>query len=130
MKRAVCVILLFSMFLHGASRLGVVHYLFSKRHSIAYSVGLISEIPIATCSGDYLSNHAPLIIKDADDTDERLPSTFSVAKKITFFIQAAHKTDQFACLISEVTYNTAPLKIPCSPPLSAIFHPPCELALA
>lgn len=46
------------MTLHCASRLGVVSYLYENRLEIAYQIGLIAEIPIAMCAGDYFEKTA------------------------------------------------------------------------
>jgi hypothetical protein len=41
------------MVVHSASRFGALSFLYEKRHTIAYSIGLIAEIPIAMCNSDY-----------------------------------------------------------------------------
>lgn len=53
MNKIVSLLILSSMMLHSASRLGVLSRLYEERHSIALTVGLLAEVPIASCSGDY-----------------------------------------------------------------------------
>jgi hypothetical protein len=83
MRRIISLVILCSMMLHCASRLGILSYLYQERHSIAHAVGLIQEIPIALCSSDYDFNQG-LSIQDHDDS-ETLPVTFGHAHEITLF---------------------------------------------
>ncbi|MBX2897066.1 MAG: hypothetical protein KF763_16590 [Cyclobacteriaceae bacterium] len=52
-KRLTIAIILFSMVLHSASRLGVLSYVVANKASIAYSLGLLNEPPITSCSQDF-----------------------------------------------------------------------------
>ena len=86
MRRTLALLILFSMVLHCASRLGVLSYLYENRNHIANSIGLISEVPIAMCSSDYDFNDG-LHIQHAD-THPSAPATFLTAHEITLFAQA------------------------------------------
>ncbi|HMF72213.1 MAG TPA: hypothetical protein VK616_12115 [Flavitalea sp.] len=114
------------MMLHCASRLGLISYLHSNRHEIAYTIGLITEIPIATCNGEYFAKQAPLIIEDDDSADQQLPVQFSIAREILLF---SHETAlNLSMSLSELllTHNTSFVEVQYSPPVIRIFHPPCE----
>jgi hypothetical protein len=86
MRRTLSVLILLSMVLHCASRLGVLSYLYENRNQIANTMGLISEVPIAMCSSDYDFNEG-LHIQHAD-THPSAPATFLTAHEITLFAQA------------------------------------------
>jgi hypothetical protein len=85
MKRIVSLIILVSMMLHCASRLGVISYLYQQRHQIAYQVGLIAEIPIALCDSDH--DFSGELKIQHHDNDEKLPATFTQAPEIQLFFQ-------------------------------------------
>ncbi len=85
MRRTLALLILFSMVLHCASRLGVLSYLYENRNQIANTIGLISEVPIAMCSSDYDFNEG-LHIQHAD-TDQSTPTGFLTANEITLFFQ-------------------------------------------
>ncbi len=53
MRKVVGLVILTSMMVHSAGRFGALSFLYEKRQAIAYSIGLIAEIPIAMCSSDY-----------------------------------------------------------------------------
>jgi hypothetical protein len=128
MKKAVCILILFSMVLHSASRLGVISYLYGKRHDLAYRVGLIAEIPIAICNLDHFSKQVPLVISDHDTTDKQLPVQFSQAKEINLFIQSHDQSLVTARAALDSDHNTILIEARYTPPLLIIFHPPCERA--
>lgn len=86
MRRTLALLILLSMVLHCASRLGVLSYLYENRNQIANTVGLISEVPIAMCSSDYDFNEG-LHIQHAD-TNPAVPASFLTAHEITLFYQA------------------------------------------
>src|SRR6188768_2953536 len=86
MRRTLALLILFSMVLHCASRLGVLSYLYENRNHIANTIGLISEVPIAMCSSDYDFNEG-LHIQTAD-AHPSAPASFLTAHEITLFSQA------------------------------------------
>ena len=86
MRRTLALLILFSMVLHCASRLGVLSYLYENRNHIANSIGLISEVPIAMCSSDYDFNEG-LHIQHTDNHPSA-PASFLTAHEITLFYQA------------------------------------------
>src|SRR6185436_13620850 len=86
MRRTLALLILFSMILHCASRLGVLSYLYENRNHIASTVGLISEVPIAICSSNYDFNDGLHI--QHTDTDPSFPVSFLTAHEITLFSQA------------------------------------------
>jgi hypothetical protein len=85
MKRIISLLILTSMMLHSASRLGLLSRLYEERHSIALTVGLIAEIPIASCSSDYDFNTGLHVQYD----DENSPARALVqAHEINLFLPA------------------------------------------
>ncbi len=116
------------MILHCASRLGVISYLYNNRHDIAYRIGLRAEMPIAMCSGEYISIRASLVIMDANTTDKQMPVQFTHAKEIILFVQALYKSSPEKFNESECSHNTMLFEVAYTPPLLTIFHPPCEWA--
>lgn len=124
-KRAICILILLSMILHCASRLGLISYLHSKRHDIAYRIGLTAEIPIAMCNAEHFSKTAPLQVHDHNDSDKSLPSQIFKVREIVLFVECAEnfKNDLIGIQVNHQTerpihsYQT---------PARSIFHPPCE----
>jgi hypothetical protein len=123
MKRMLCAIILFSMMLHSASRLGVLSYLYKQRHEIAFQVGIIAEIPIALCSGQY---HADTTLKIQDHEAGKALPMLSTAQEINLFIQETGFIIQPVFTLIRETQVTAFVIQPYLPPALSIFHPPCE----
>ena len=124
MKRTISIIILLSMVLHCASRLGFISYLYSNRHDIAYSVGLIAEIPIAICSSDSALPDAPLIIEYPQDADTSVPVHFGQAKEIVLFLDT-HQTNSVGSLRHTIVeHNTTKGQHFYASPHFSIFHPP------
>jgi hypothetical protein len=125
MRRAVCILILVSMTLHCATRLGMISYLYSKRHQVALAAGLIQEIPITLCKSDDYRKSTPLVIINTDLQDQNLPIQFTHTSEINLFFESAN-TDilrtipgiapKHSTLTSEKKYT---------PPALLIFHPPC-----
>jgi hypothetical protein len=60
------------MTVHQAGRLGFVSFLYENKARIAYSIGLITELPIALCSSDYAADQS-LVIFSAEDSESVPP---------------------------------------------------------
>lgn len=86
MRRAIALLILVSMTLHCASRLGVLSYVYENRHAVAFNLGLIKEVPIAVCSSDYEGDKT-LVITTPDDTDKSLPTAISQAQEINLYFE-------------------------------------------
>jgi hypothetical protein len=114
------------MVLHCASRLGILSWLYSKRHDIAYHIGLIAELPIAMCNGEYFAKQSPLLIKSSGSSDTSMPVQFAQATEILLFIHSSNKTDLQAVSKTKTDHNTAFLAIHYRQPVIDVFHPPCE----
>lgn len=125
MKRIACIIILLSMTLHCASRLGILSYLYQKRHHIAHAIGLIAEVPIAMCSSDYHFDKNLIIHDASEEAQEREPAGLAPASEIVLFVQPIATaissipiTDQSQCsLYVETSYLS---------PVISIFRPPCN----
>jgi hypothetical protein len=121
-KRLLVYLVLTSMILHYAGRLGILDSLYQQRHSIAYNLGLIAEIPIAICNGDYDFDKR-LNFHSGDDHQDKIPVNHQPTE-ITLFI-CNESLNIVSCVLvfqqSEGTsYNIHHYK---SPDLS-IFQPP------
>ena len=83
MRKVVIFVVLGSMILHCASRVGFLSYLYQNRNEIAYTLGLTDEMPIAMCNSDYDFDKG-LTIQSADH-DETSQRTFPIAFEIKLF---------------------------------------------
>ena len=83
-RRLSVYLVLVSLVLHGAARLGLLDIVYQQRHAIAYQLGLISELPIAVCSGNY-DFDAGLAIQQDDQDESGRPVSFQV-REMTLFI--------------------------------------------
>lgn len=123
MKRTVSLLILTSMMLHSASRLGILSRLYEERHQIALSVGLISEIPIASCSSDYDFNTALNVQFD----DEKSPlGVLAQAQEINLFLPATGPVRTLAAQphpIASLAWSTYVVMTVQDPSLD-IFQPP------
>ncbi|AYB29130.1 hypothetical protein D4L85_00380 [Chryseolinea soli] len=126
MRRAVILVILCSMMLHCASRVGFLSYLYSQRHEIAYRLGLIAEIPIALCSSDYDFNDGLTV--HSNDEDGASQRTLPIALEIKLFfvshsIQVPH--------LNEIRIDRAHAprwSKPLNGCLRSVFHPPAHLS--
>lgn len=126
MKRAVCLVILFSMVLHCASRLGLVAYLYDSRHDIAYSMGLITDIPITICETEYFTKDAPFrIVLPDNHADEQMPVQHFQAREIVLFAEETDKSILPPFSAMNIEHNTATFESRYPAPELAIFHPPC-----
>lgn len=123
MKRAIVLLVLVSMTLHCASRLGVLSYLYENRLAVAFSVGLIKEVPISVCSSDYEGGEV-LIIKVPDESDKNLPATPTQAQEINLYFERTIFNNTLHFLWLKTDRIPLLKEIPYSPPLQDIFHPP------
>jgi hypothetical protein len=121
-KKGVILVILFSMMLHCSSRIGFLSYLYQQRHEIAYTIGLIAEVPIALCSSDYDFDPA-LKIQAQDESDQTLPSVFQAREIQLFFSKQSIDVEPELSIICE---NQIPGVIEKTyfPPALSIFHPP------
>lgn len=119
-------VILCSMMLHCASRVGFLSYLYQQREQIAYSLGLIAEVPIAMCSGDYNSN-VNLVITVSHDYSAAQP-TLPVALEIKLFFVAAEVPVISVKEIVDNNGNTLRRSRPLHGCLPSIFHPPAHRA--
>ncbi|HZX73350.1 MAG TPA: hypothetical protein VFE57_02950 [Cyclobacteriaceae bacterium] len=85
LRKGLCFVVLVAMIAHCASRLGVVSFLYQKRHAIAYSMGVIAEVPIAMCTSDYDFGKGPNI--ETSSSEAAAPITI-LAQEINLFFVA------------------------------------------
>ncbi len=121
LKKSLSLVILISMTLHCSSRLGLLSHLYQVRHSIAYSVGLIAEIPIAVCSSDYDFSKGLQI--EVPDSEKGMPGLAQAHEINLFFISAFYLPEPSSVLLSQQLFLRSPGSYGLMPDLS-VFHPP------
>jgi hypothetical protein len=86
-RRAFVYTILLSMLMHAGCRLGFVDQLYQTRHELAYTIGLIAEIPIAICSSGY--DFGKGIIIETHKTETSQPVSFLQVKEISPFYHSS-----------------------------------------
>jgi hypothetical protein len=86
-RRAISILILTSMTLHCASRLEWLDYLYAKRHSIAYSLGISVEQVITSCGFDYFQGDS---LDFKQTTDESSHPELVKAQEIHLFLVLKH----------------------------------------
>jgi hypothetical protein len=124
LRRFLSIVLLGAMTLHCVGRLGGISFLYQNRHSLAYSMGLIAEIPIAVCSSDYDFNKTLKIV--ASETLDRMPS-FVQAHDINFFFVPAYQLREPQMIQLSKDSKAGNSVAIYSIVLSSLFHPPTLL---
>lgn len=118
-------VILGSMVLHCAGRLGLLSHLYENRHRIAYAIGLIAEVPIAMCSSDYDFN-AGLTLHEDDSAKQPIQHFFVQAQEIILCMPPA---------VTQPSFTKVPYSVKAITPYSGrlyhaanadIFHPPCR----
>lgn len=56
-QKVSCVVILLALTLQFSSRVGVLSAVYTHRHEIGYSLGLIDELPIPVCKASYYVSH-------------------------------------------------------------------------
>lgn len=111
--------------LHCTSRLGILSYLYQNRHHIAVAIGLIEEIPIATCSHEYHFSKNLIIQHASEETQERIPENLSPAMEIVLFVHQAI-TNIPSNDVMEQAQRSLYVEVYYLQPLISIFRPPCN----
>jgi hypothetical protein len=121
-KKGMVMLILTCMMLHCASRVGFLSYLYQQRHEIAFTLGLIAEVPIAMCSSDYDFNDDLSV--HVSDNDDAARQTLPMALEINLFYVAV-ETPEFAAMETGMS-KSAPFRwnSPLQGCLRSIFHPP------
>jgi len=122
LRKGIVLVILCSMMLHCASRVGFLSYLHQQRQEIAYSLGLISEMPIAICSSDYDFNSGLVIHASGDESTAG--QTLPVALEIKLFFSPVEIPvmipETIIAIRNDIPYGGRPL----TGCLLSIFHPP------
>jgi hypothetical protein len=121
-KRLLVYLILSSMILHCAGRLGLLDSLYQQRHRIAFNLGLIAEIPIAICSGDYEFG-SKLNFKTDDQKEANVPISYQASEIILFFVAEDLQPIQKPEITSRF-FNTQYTAVAYCSPNQAIFQPP------
>jgi len=121
-KKAVVYTIFISMALHCTCRLGFLNQVYQKRHQIAYTVGLIAEIPIALCNSDY-DFGKDFKIEVRDDQPSPSPNLFKISEINLFYSSTSFVLETDFWQISNPHAMYADDKKH-APPEFPIFHPP------
>ena len=121
-KRLLVYSILLSMALHCASRLGFIDHLYNNRNEIAFTIGLIAEIPIAMCNSDY--DFGKKIGIKTSENSHTFPATVTKASHINLFIvqkySHSHSLTLFLYKLSPITF----IDLYKSALVKSVFHPP------
>src|SRR6187402_3898218 len=120
-RKFLCYVILVTMTVHCSSRLGILSYLFEKRHAIAYSIGMIAEKPIALCHAEYDFSD-DLKIQDSDSS-QRVPQVVT-AHEINLFLVSIFEVDQSFSPWSQEKPGSFYSDLGYRSPVLTIFHPP------
>jgi len=85
-RKSLSIVILFSLVLHCAGRTGFLSFLYKQRHEIAYTLGLIDEVPIAVCSTAYFSNENGASSQITDEHSDVPMALTNAAEIVLFFI--------------------------------------------
>jgi hypothetical protein len=125
LRKAICIIILSSMALHCAARLGLLDYLYAKRSSFAFSLGLTAEKVIASCG---LGHYQEESLAMADEGDHPGNPIGSQAFEILVFFQASAFVIPINFSFTVTNYFLVSAeKIP-STDGKSLFHPPTKRA--
>jgi len=118
-------LILGSMVLHCAGRLGLLSHLYENRHRIAYTIGLIAEVPIAMCSSEYDFN-AGLSLREDDSANQPIQHFFVQAQEIILFMPPAATQPPLTNVHYTVKAVTPYSGRPYYAANADIFRPPCQ----
>jgi len=122
MKKLCAYIILCSMTLHCGARLGLLDHLYQKRNDIALALGLIQEVPIATCSSDYDFNGGLKVV--SHNNSHSVPSSLTQAREINLFFTFEYYSPR----VQHVLLSKRPLidlvDLYGLTLVTSIFHPP------
>lgn len=121
MRKSISLLILLAMLVHAAGRFGALSYVYENRHAIAFSFGLIGEVPIAMCSSEY--DFGDQLMVDQSSSDESMPA-FMHAQEIKLFCVPVLNLPETGRTILEIEppINAGPFYNPVS--RSSVFHPP------
>lgn len=123
MKTVFSFLILSSMMLHCASRLGMLEHLYQQRHQIAFRLGWISDIPVPLCNSDY---HFKNELGISQHSSDKMPLHFNTASEIILYLQAreVYVKDLVPATLSaqqaQVFINNY------SAPSLPVYRPPCN----
>jgi hypothetical protein len=118
-------VILGSMVLHCAGRLGLLSHLYENRHRIAIAVGLIAEVPIAMCSSDY-DFHTGLTLRESDSAKQPVQHLLIQAQEIILCMPPAAGQPSFINIPYRIKATTPYTGRPYHAANADIFHPPCR----
>jgi hypothetical protein len=119
-RKTLSILVLVSMVLHCAGRLGVLSLIYQNRHDLATAVGLVSEKPITTCKSDYFQLKGINLTQDENHDD----APVIVALEITLFYQSLADFSYSIPASKSLDANTNYAPVYQHNFLLDVFHPP------
>jgi hypothetical protein len=102
----------------------VIDFLYIKRNHIAFSLGLLTEVPIAVCSGEYEFDRGLIMISQQNDSTSQMP--LAQAEEINLFVSpvcVVSLTNTFTTFDQVVPVEN---KAPRDPHSISVFQPPAK----
>jgi hypothetical protein len=121
LKRICSLVIILSMILHCASRLGVLSHLYENRFDILLFSGVIKEKPIPVCSSDY-DFRKGLKIETADAKHHS--AGIIQAQEIDLFLVIPSRAKEFFINSSSDKWKAIDARTCYRAPVFSIFHPP------
>jgi len=121
-RKIISVVVLLTLLAHFAAKLGIVSYLYQHRNSIAHSVGLIREIPIAICDQHY-DFRTEIQFADTEEKHS-VPPPIALNKEVSLFLTPTVVTIVPNRVLLSSPFGVVQIGIPRAELSRSIFHPP------
>lgn len=115
-------IILISMMLHCASRIGILNYLYQQRYTVLNSVGISTENHISTCSSKYNMQQELLVVHH--ESEQQVPATIYQAQEILLYIQSTLSFQSITPAQTTCSWNGYYANGNYASPVLSIFQPP------
>jgi hypothetical protein len=110
------------MALHCACRIGFVDHLYNNRYKIAFSTGLIVEIPIALCGSKY--EHSKTLKIETSDNADAVPLANIKTDPINLFFVTAYVHPNSRRVLIDASASFQGTNLYRLTLVKGIFHPP------
>ena len=125
-RRLIVYTILFSMALHCGCRLGFLDQLYQKRNEIAFTIGVMTQMPISICSSNYDFGKR-LKVGTHESEHSSVPQSIIHIREINLFFYSAYQLPRPQGMI---LFDESIVSPPDRYKLSmsnSIFHPPSVL---
>ena len=122
-RKSLGIIVLSSLVLHCASRVGLLSHIYQERHQIAFFLGIVDELPIALCGTSHFDSQQ-LLVHPADEKGSVPAELMTRINIVLFCVKVGNIDDPVRFLIPPV-HNFHYVLVPYASPARDILHPPC-----